>query len=201
MQDHGTSSVAMLVGQGDHQIRGIVPQARLLLATVVESDGVATPPAVVESIDWLVSSGAQIVGLPLGEPVERKEIAKQIEHGSECGVLFFAAAGNIYPEPLVFPARHPLAIAVRAADSHGNLLPECSRLPRLDLVAPGWKIPAPVRGSVIGRCRGSSVACVIAAGVATLALSAGAITAQSIGRASVLAVLRECCSARSPPYG
>src|SRR5215831_10169352 len=136
--EHGTDSVALLIGQGKHQIRGIVPQARLLVAQVVGPDNIAAPQAVVEALDWLVSSGAQIVVLPLGEPIERTEIAQQIEKISRCGVVVFASAGNGHPDPLVFPARHPLVIAVGAADLHGNLLPECSRLPRLDLVAPGW---------------------------------------------------------------
>lgn len=188
--EHGTHSVATLVGQGLYQIRGIAPKARLLVAHVVGQEGIAKPQAVVEAIDWLISSGAQIVALPLGESVERAEIARQIEQGSEFGVVFFAAAGNSYPELLAFPARHPLAIAVGATDFLGNLLPECSRLPRLDIVAPGWKSAAPIRGRIIRRRRGSSVACVVAAGVAALALSAGAISPKELCRTSVLAVLR-----------
>lgn len=199
LRGHGTHSVAMLVGQGHYQIRGIAPQTHLLLAKVVESDNVATPQAVVEAIDWLVNSSAQIIVLPLGESIERKEIAQQIERSSQCGVLYFAAAGNGYPEPLVFPARHPFVIAVGAADVHGHLLPECSRLPRLDLVAPGWNIAAPIRGRVIRRRRGSSVACVIAAATAVLALSAGVISPTAVCRASILTVLRRTPVARSPP--
>ncbi len=175
LAEHGTYSVTILIGQGRHQIRGIAPRACLFIAKVVGTDGVATPRAVIEAIDWLVSSGVQIIVLPLGDPIEREEISQLIEKVYEYGVVVFAAAGNGHPDPLIFPARHPLAIAVGAADAHGNLLPECSRLPRLDLVAPGWKIPAPIRGRVIRRRSGSSVACVIAAGTAILALSAGAI--------------------------
>jgi len=201
MIEHGTHSVATLIAQGHHQIRGIVPQARLLLAKVVGPDGIANPRAVVQAIDWLISLGTQIIVLPLGESIEREEIAQQLEHGSERGVIFFAAAGNGYPEPLLFPARHPLAIAVGAADLQGNLLPECSRLPRLDLVAPGWNIAAPIRGRVIRRRRGTSVACVVAAAVATLAFSAGVIPLKGMCRTSALAVLRryQVVQARSPP--
>ena len=201
MIEHGTHSVATLIGQGHHQIRGIIPQARLLVAKVVGPGGTANPRAVIEAIDWLISSGARIIVLPLGESIERKEIAQQLGQGSECGVIFFAAAGNGYPEPLVFPARHPLAIAVGAADLRGNLLPECSRVPRLDLVAPGWNIAAPVRGRVIRRRRGTSVACVVAAAVATLAVSAGIVPLRGMCRMSALAVLRRDwgIQTRSPP--
>jgi serine protease len=196
--EHGTHSVTLLIGQGHNQIRGLIPHACLLVAKVVGPNGIAAPRAVVEAIDWLVSSGSQILVLPLGEAIEREEIAQQIEFGAECGAVLFAAAGNGYPDPLAFPARHPVAIAVGAADFHGNLLPECSRFPRLDLVAPGWKIAAPVHKKVIRRRSGSSVACVIAAGVAILALSAGAISARSICRAKILASLRKDCVVQSP---
>jgi len=201
MVEHGTHSVATLIGQGHHQIRGIVPQSRLLVAKVVGPDGIANPRAVVEAIDWLISSGSEIIIIPLGESIERDEIIQQLEHGSECGVVFFAAAGNDYPEPLLFPARHPLAVAVGAADLQGNLLPECSRLPRLDLVAPGLNIAAPIRGRVIQRRRGTSVACVVAAGLATLALSAKVIPLEEMCRMSVLSALRgsRVIQARSPP--
>src|SRR4051794_31038331 len=37
--EHGTYSVATLIGQGHYQIRGIAPDARLMVAKVVESDG------------------------------------------------------------------------------------------------------------------------------------------------------------------
>jgi hypothetical protein len=90
----------------------------------------------------------------------------------------------------MFPARHPSAIAVGAANAAGDLLPECSRWPRLDLIAPGCRIPAPIRGRIIRKRSGSSVACVIAAGVAMLALSAGAIPDRTMSRASILTALQ-----------
>jgi len=130
ISEHGTHSVATLVGQGHQAIRGIAPAARLLVAQVAGSDGIAKPRAVVEAFAWLISLGAKIVIIPLGEARERNEIAEQVEQGAARGVLFFAAAGNGYPQPIAFPARHPLAIAVGGADDSGNLLPECSRLPR-----------------------------------------------------------------------
>lgn len=189
--EHGSHSAAILVGQGCHTIRGIAPRIRLLVASVFDANGVASPQSVAEAIHWVVSSAAQIVVLPLGQHTGHPHISQAIERGSlGNGVLFFAAAGNRHPEPILFPARHPLAIAVGAADVKGNLLPECCRLPRLDLIAPGWNVYAPIGAHAIRRRSGSSVACVVAAGVAALALSAGVSSAPATGRSAMLAVLR-----------
>ena len=199
LREHGTHSVTTLLGQEHHQFRGIAPRVRLLVAKVVDPESIATPRAVAEAIAWLVSSHAQVMALPLGDFIEHEEVSQQIERSAACGTLFFAAAGNAYPEPLLFPARHPLAIAVGGADFAGSLLPECCRLPRLDLVAPAWKIVAPIRDHIPGWRCGSSVACVIAAGVAMLALSASRVPATSLCRESILAVLRRTPAVRAPP--
>ena len=191
LAEHGTYSVALLVGQGCHQFRGIAPHAHLCVAKVAGADGVATRRRVAEAIEWIVSSGARIIVIPLGDPTEGPGISRLIERASKDGVVFFAAAGNGHPNPMLFPARHPLTIAVGAADRYGNLLPWCSRRPRLDLVAPGWQIPGPIRGRVIRRRTGTSVACIIAAGVAMLALAAGASpVAGSMWRMDLLTTLR-----------
>ena len=188
---HGSHSAGLLVGQGHCQIRGIAPRIRLLVANVFDSTGAASPEAVAAAIAWVVSSTAQIVALPLGEQTEHRQIAHEIERSvTEKGTLFFAAAGNCHPEPVLFPARHPLVVAVGAADFKGVLLPECSRTPSLDLVAPGWNIHGPIRRQVIRQRRGSSVACVVAAGIAALALSAGATWPHPMCRTSILTALR-----------
>jgi subtilisin family serine protease len=188
-EEHGSHSVSLLVGQGRRQIRGIVPKARLYVATVVADDGIARPGAVADAIDWLSCRGARIVIAPLGDAAEDQQIAQAITSAASRKSVFFAAAGNTHPAPLLFPAMHPLAIAVGAADSHLNLLSDCCRQPRLDLIAPGWDIAALVRHEMICRRSGSSVACVVAGAIAALAFSAGAIEEDSFSRTRVLKAL------------
>ncbi len=169
--EHGTHSASILIGQGKQYIRGITPEAHLLIANVIGLDGVAKPSAIERALRWLVSKNVDIIAIPLGCNKRHSKIELLIEKGYEHGIIFIAAAGNWHPMPLSFPACHPKTIAVGAADYSGKILPDCSRWPRLDLLAPGWKIFAPVNADAVRSTNGSSVACVIAAGAAALALT------------------------------
>jgi subtilisin family serine protease len=199
LMEHGTYSVATLIGQGHRHIRGIAPCTRLLVAEVVGADGKASLHSVAASLSWLIEYGAGMIILPLGEAAAHPEITEQLQKGASNGILFFAAAGNYYPHPLVFPAQDPLTIAVGAADRQGNLLSSCCRYPRLDIVAPGWNIPAPVSSSMVRRRAGSSVACVLAAGAAILALSIGINRKQASDRTGIIEYLKSPDVTRPPP--
>ncbi len=169
--EHGTYSAALIIGQGIRHIRGIAPMAHLLVANVIGPKGIAKPNTVEKAIRWLISERVNIVVMPIGDDKEHHKIANLIERGSKKGTLFFASAGNWHPQPVSFPACHPLVIAVGAANNFGRILADCSRFPRLDLLAPGWKISAPVSERSIRSASGTSVACVMAAGAAALVLS------------------------------
>jgi subtilisin family serine protease len=186
LMEHGTHSVTTLIGQGNRIIRGIAPKMDLLLAKVVGPDGIADPCAVLNAIDWVVSSGACIVIIPLGDSLEHKNISYRIKYHVDRGIAFFAAAGNNYPAPLLFPACLPYVIAVGAIDFKGKILPECNRLPRLDLLAPGFEIAAPISNNSVSLRGGSSVACVVAAGIAALALSSKAYLKEKISASDII---------------
>lgn len=171
IREHGTHSVSILVGQGKRHIRGIAPKAHLFIASVIGPNGTAESETVERALKWLISNNVDIIAIPLGDDKKHIKIERLIEKGYKKGILFMAAAGNWHPMPLSFPARHQKTIAVGAADNFGKILPDCSRLPRLDLLAPGWNIFAPVNEEYVRSASGSSVACVIAAGAAVLLLA------------------------------
>ena len=169
---HGTFSATLLVGQGHHLIRGIAPQARLLVADVLGSQGSTEPEAIARALDWLISEPVQLIAIPLGVPVEYPSIIRLIEKATARGIQILGAAGNWYPAPVSFPACHPKVVAVGAADYMGQILPNCSRWPKLDLLAPGKNVAALVGGDRLRSFSGSSAACIVATGVVALQLSA-----------------------------
>ncbi len=160
---HGTSMATLLVGQGRQYMRGVVPRAQLLAARAVGPGDVATPARVAAAIDWLVSEGIRIVALPLGSETEAPAVDAAIARGVAVGVCFFAASGS-GAGAVLYPARHPAVIAVGAADDQGHPIADARHKPPSDLLAPGWKIPGLSANGAT--CNGSSIACVLAAGVA-----------------------------------
>jgi hypothetical protein len=112
--------------------------------------------------------------------------------------VYFAAAGNDFPRPILFPARHSATIAVGAASDDGVLLPQCCREPQLDLVAPGHQLAGLAHENRIEQRSGSSFACVIAAGVAALALSAVSTSGHRPGPAGLLSLIRQDGTTEAP---
>jgi hypothetical protein len=102
---HGTHSVTSLIGQGRTRIQGISPGIRLLVAVVLSEDGVAMARDVAEALEWLCSSGASVIAITLGDRVESQSVQSQLAIVLNRGNIVLAAAGNIYPHPLMFPAR------------------------------------------------------------------------------------------------
>lgn len=164
---HGTNMATLLVGQGHKYMQGVAPRARLLAARVVGPADMATPARIAAAIDWLVLEGVRVVALPLGSETDSTIVASAIVRGSQAGARFFAASGN-GSGAVLFPARHPCVIAVGPADDRGVLLSQARRDPQLDLLAPGWQIPGLLTTNGHGSCSGSSIACVMAAGMAAL---------------------------------
>lgn len=166
---HGTNMATLLVGQGHQYLQGVVPRSRLLAARVVGPTDMATPARIAAGIDWLVVEGVRLVALPLGSEIDSTIVASAIVRGHKAGVRFFAASGN-GSGTVLFPARHPCVMAVGPADDRGRLLPQARRDPHLDLLAPGWQIPGLLTTNGRGSGSGSSIACVMATGMAALQL-------------------------------
>jgi minor extracellular protease Epr len=162
---HGTSMALLIVGQGNDKFRGLLPSAHLLTARVIGPGDLADQSRVAAAITWLVGMGATVIALPLGSEQEDADIASAIDHGIARGVRFFAACGR-GDGRILFPARHDGVVAVGPADGEGRLLPDARSKPKIDLLAPGWKIA----GLSIMPISGSSVACVLAAGMAAIRL-------------------------------
>ena len=145
---HGTHSVTSLIGQGKFRIRGISPGIKLLVAVVLSEDDAGNPCDVAEALEWLCSSGARLIAITLGDRVESQSVKSKLSFALNLGCTVLAAAGNAYPHPLMFPARESGVIAVGAADECGDIALSCCRAPRVDLLAPGKRILAPVSAEI-----------------------------------------------------
>ena len=158
---HATACASLLVGQGQRQVRGLLPGATLLAAAVLGAHGRCSDEHLVRAVGWVRDEGAEVLVLPFGRTRPGRSVALALRSAAEAGLQIFVAAGNLGPRTLTFPASVSGVVAVTGYDEAG-ILPQCSVL--ADLAAPGKDVPAAGWGRLV-RLTGSSPAAVLAAGV------------------------------------
>jgi hypothetical protein len=134
-----TAFASLLVGQGVAHVRGLLPAAVLLVAAVGPTDAVGADAQIASSVRWALGAGAEVIVLPFSRQRLGRRVTTMLHAAIADGVVVFAAAGNLGPQTLAFPAAVTGVVAVTAHDARG-VLPQCSR--RADLAAPGVDVPA-----------------------------------------------------------
>ena len=137
---HGTAIASIFVGR-DTSYLGLAPRAELWAAAVFEQDAsrgeIASTVSLVRALDWLMSSGVDVVNISLAGPPNRL-LEKALERAALRGVVILAAAGNGGPmaKPM-YPAAYTSVIAVTAVDASGRIFRLANRGEYVDLAAPG----------------------------------------------------------------
>ena len=103
---HG-SAVAALIGDAG---------ADLLVARVLDSQGVGWLSDLYLALEWLELQGAEVVNLSLGFDESSGVLGAKLNQLSASGVVLVAAGGNQGLRGLVYPAAYESVIAVGAAD-------------------------------------------------------------------------------------
>ncbi|MEM6582296.1 MAG: S8 family serine peptidase [Pseudomonadota bacterium] len=137
---HGTAIASIIAGSGSDYV-GIAPNAQLFAAGVFEQDPqrgeIASTVSLVRALDWLVSSGVDVVNISLAGPPNRL-LESALERASNKDVTILAAAGNGGPvaDPM-YPAAYRSVVAVTAVDTEGQVFRLANRGDYLDIAAPG----------------------------------------------------------------
>lgn len=137
---HGTAIASIIAGDAAGYL-GIAPKTRMYAAAVFEEDAqrgeIASTVSLVRALDWLISSGVDVVNISLAGPPNRL-LETALQRASERNVLILAAAGNGGPvaEPM-YPAAYNSVVAVTAVDATGKVFRMANRGEYLDLAAPG----------------------------------------------------------------
>ncbi len=137
---HGTAIASIIVADAVGY-KGLAPKAEVYAASVFENDRqrgeIASTVSLVRALDWLMSSGVDVVNVSLAGPPNRL-LEAALGRAQEHGVLILAAAGNGGPvaQPM-YPAAYDSVVAVTAVDAGGRVFRLANRGAYLDLAAPG----------------------------------------------------------------
>jgi len=136
---HGTH-VAGIIAAADLglPVVGIAPRIRLMPLRVLNDNGNGTLLNIRDAIYDAVDHGAAIINLSLGT-LNTDLLDEAIEYAHDHGVLLIAASGNGAEdgEPILYPASHPLVVAVGAVDANDRRAVFSNHGPQIDVVAPG----------------------------------------------------------------
>lgn len=180
---HGTH-VAGIVGAAldGAGLAGVAPQVSLYAVKVLNSQGSGAYSAIIDGIQWAVSNDMNVVNMSLGAPQGSEAMRKAVEAAYKAGVTLVMAAGND-SGPVNYPAKYSQAIAVSASDSADKIASFSSRGPEIAVIAPGVAINSTYMGGGYKALSGTSMAAPHVAGLAAIAVAAGARTPAEVRRA------------------
>jgi hypothetical protein len=166
---HGTAIASIIVADSP-DYKGLAPKAEVYAASVFENDRqrgeIASTVSLVRALDWLMSSGVDVVNISLAGPPNRL-LETALDRAQERGVLILAAAGNGGPaaQPM-YPAAYDSVVAVTAVDAGGQVFRLANRGKYLDLAAPGVGLLHARAGGGYAASSGTSFAVPFAAAAA-----------------------------------
>jgi hypothetical protein len=139
-------------------------RVRILPVDVYGGSAMTTTFDISAGIFRAVESGAMIINLSLGSPIDTPFLSTLIQNSAKQGVLFFGAAGNEPVTTPMYPAAYPDVMAVTAISRDGGIAPWANYGSFVDIGAPGSSI---VRfGNRAYLVTGTSTSTAIAAGIA-----------------------------------
>ena len=173
-QGHGTHVSGTIAAVRDLKgVVGVAPEVDLYGVKVLDKNGSGQYSWVVAGIEWAVMNGMDVINMSLGGGSGTEALKQIMKKSKEMGVAVVCAAGND-SGPVNFPAKYPEAIAVSASDSADKIASFSSRGPEIVVIAPGVNVYSTRKGGGYTTMSGTSMACPHTAGLAALAVGAGA---------------------------
>lgn len=189
---HGTvvAGIAAATAGNGAGIAGVAPDARLVVARVLDADGAGVTEDINRAIQWVVDKGARVVNLSLGEPdfviVSRlgTPLRPGIEYAWSRGAIPVLASGNYDDLGASGSANYGdlHAVVVGATDKAGRVPGYSTSLGNAmwGVVAPGGSgdgagvdILSPLPGGRYGWAAGTSMAAPHVSGALALLLAQG----------------------------
>lgn len=194
-QFHGTA-IASIIAANSPEYMGLAPMAQVYAASVFELDGkrgeIASTVSLIRALDWLISSGVDVVNISLAGPPNRL-LERALDRASSQDMVVMAAAGNGGPvaRPM-YPAAYDSVVAVTAVDSAQQVFRLANRGEYLALAAPGVDLRHAQSGGGYAASSGTSFA-------VPFAVTAAARLSRLSPESDIITMLLESAMDLGPP--
>lgn len=184
---HGTH-VSGTIGavQNGKGVVGVAPKADLYAVKVLDKDGAGRSSWIIAGIEWAIEHRMDVINMSISVDSETDAMEQAMTAANKAGITVVCSAGNDSGS-VNYPASYPEAIAVSASDSSDNLASFSSWGPEIAVIAPGSRIYSTKRGGGYTTKSGTSMASPHVAGLAALAIGAGAKTPDDVRKALLAA--------------
>jgi subtilisin family serine protease len=173
-QGHGTHVAGTIAAFKDLKgVAGVAPKADLYAVKVLDKNGSGQYSWIVAGIEWAILNKMDVINMSLGGGSGTEAMKQVMIKARQAGVTVVCAAGND-SGPVNYPAKYPEAIAVSASDAADKIASFSSRGSEVAVIAPGVNIYSARKGGGHTTMSGTSMACPHTAGLAALAIGAGA---------------------------
>jgi subtilisin len=173
-QGHGTHVAGTIAAVKDNNgVVGVAPVVDLYGVKVLDKNGSGQYSWIIAGIEWAVENRMQVINMSLGGGSGNEALRLVMIKAGEAGVTVVCAAGND-SGPVNYPAKYPQAIAVSASDSGDKIASFSSRGAEIAVIAPGVAINSTRKGGGYTKLSGTSMASPHVAGLAAIAIGAGA---------------------------
>ena len=89
---NGTHCCGVMAGNG--HIKGVAPNAKLLILKVLDKDGNGNLESVINAMNYAIGQGVNIISMSLGCPVNVTELYQVVKRAVNNEILVVCAAGN-----------------------------------------------------------------------------------------------------------
>ena len=125
LNGHGTHVAGLIAGGEYGPFRGgIAPDAKLIIAKALNSEGTGSMEGIIEAINWCIDQDVNVINMSLGGPVDIPELHDAIKRACDKGIVVCVASGNEAEsdygviDELCYPGAYQEVIEVGAIDKH-----------------------------------------------------------------------------------
>jgi thermitase len=171
---HGTAVAGVIAAATDNAlgIAGANWESKLMPLVVLDSNNYASYSNIAKAIYWAADRGVRIINISIGGTSASSTLQNAVDYAWTKGAVVFAAAMNSANSTKYYPAACNRVLAISATDQNDYKASFSSFGSWISLSAPGVSILTTARGGGYGYWSGTSFASPLAAGVASLVLSA-----------------------------
>lgn len=171
---HG-QGVAGCIGARNNEtgVIGAAPSCQIVAIKAMRESGSGLTSEIVKGIDAAIAEGCHIINMSLGTTADDPAMRDAVKRATDKGILVVCAAGNAgQADSVNYPAKYPLAIAIAATNSSGNVSSFSSQGWDVDIAAPGERILTCWKDNTYATVSGTSFSSPITAGILALFLEA-----------------------------